>query len=83
MTLPSGWATATRSYDDQGFPVSTSAPEAPPVAGGAQSQQQNSKVGSKTAAENGAGPSAGMASCGLWLLLAAPLLAFVAGVAVI
>ncbi|KAG6363189.1 hypothetical protein INS49_008285 [Diaporthe citri] len=81
VTLPSGWATATRSYDDQGFPVSTSAPEAPPVAGGA--QQQNSKVGSKTAAENGAGPSAVMASCGLWLLLAAPLLAFVAGVVVI
>lgn len=85
MTLPSGWATATRSYDDQGFPVSTStsAPEAPPVAGGAQSQQQNSKVGSKTAAENAARPSAGMASCGLWLLLTAPLLAFVAGVVII
>lgn len=64
--------------------MSTSAPEAPPVAGGAAQQQQNSKVGSKTAAENGAaGPSAGMASSGLWLLLAAPLLAFVAGVVVI
>lgn len=83
MTVPSGWATATRSYDDQGFPVSTSAPEAPPVAGGAQSQQQNSKVGSKTAASNGAGSSAGLASCGLWLWLSAPLLVFLAGVVVI
>lgn len=80
MTVPSGWATATRSYDDQGFPVSTSAPEAPPVAGGAQSQQQNSKVGSKSAASNGAGSSA---SCGLWLWLTAPLLMFLAGVVVI
>lgn len=81
MTLPSGWATATRSYDDQGFPASTSAPEAPPVAG----QQQNSKVGSKTAASNGAGPSAGVASRGQWLLLTtAPLLMmFLAGVVVI
>lgn len=84
MTVPSGWATATRSYDDQGFPVSTSAPEAPPVAGGAQSQQQNSKVGSKNAASSGAGSSAGMmASCGLWLWLTAPLLMFLAGVVVI
>lgn len=80
MTLPSGWATATRSYDDQGFPVSTStAPEAPPLAGEPQSQQ-NSKVGSKTAASNGAGSSAGAAP---WLWLAAPLIMFVAGVVVI
>lgn len=81
MTLPSGWATATRSYDDQGFPVSTStsAPEAPPVAG----QQQNSKVGSKAgASSNGAGSSAGSMGW-LWLPLAAPLLMFLAGVVVI
>ena len=83
MTVPSGWATAARSYDDQGFPVSTSAPEAPPVAGGAQSQQQNSKVGSKTAASSAAGSYAGLASCGLWLWLTAPLLMFLAGVVVI
>lgn len=78
MTVPSGWATATRSYDDQGFPMSTSAPEAPPLAG----QQQNSKAGSKTSASsNGAGSSATMV--GLWLPLAAPLLMFLAGAVVI
>lgn len=84
MTLPSGWATATRSYDDQGFPVSTgtTAPEAPPLAGEPQSQQ-NSKVGSKTAASSsGAGSSAGAAAPWLWLA-AAPLFMFVAGVVVI
>lgn len=80
MTLPSGWATATRSYDDQGFPVSTSAPEAPPLAG----QQQNSRAGSKTgASSNGARSSAGnMSGLWLWLSLAAPLLMFLAGVVV-
>lgn len=78
MTLPSGWATASTSYDDQGFPVSTSAPEAPPLAGEPQGQQ-NSRAGSKTAAENSAGSSAGTAPCGLWLCLTAPLLVFLAG----
>lgn len=77
MTQPSGWATATRSYDDQGFPVSTSAPEAPPLA---PQSQQNSKVGSKTAASGGAKSYAPLAPCGLWLWLTAPLLMFFAGV---
>jgi hypothetical protein len=81
MTLASGWATATRSYDEQGFPVSTStsAPEAPPVAG----QQHNSQVSSsRTGASNGGG-SVSASMVGLWLPLAAPLLMFLAGVVVI
>ncbi|KAI3397857.1 hypothetical protein diail_10258 [Diaporthe ilicicola] len=70
LTVPSGWATASKSYDDQGFPVSTSAPEAPP--------QQNRRAGSKSAVSSGAGP-ASTVPCGLWLRLTAPWLLFLAG----
>ncbi|KAL1878749.1 transglycosylase [Diaporthe australafricana] len=69
LTVPSGWATATKSYDDQGFPVSTSAPEAPPLAPADPQSQQNSRAGSKTAVSN-----ASTTPCGLWLQLTAPLL---------
>lgn len=87
MTQPSGWATATRSYDDQGFPVSTgasasAAPEAPPLAG---QQQQNSKAGGS---KSGSGSSSGStrsfsADQSSGMLLAAPLVMFLAGVVVV
>ncbi|KAJ0121532.1 glycoside hydrolase family 16 protein [Diaporthe amygdali] len=74
MTVASGWATASKSYDDQGFPVSTSAPEAPPLA----AADPNSRAGSKTAVSGGA-RSASATPCGLWLQLTAPLVLFLAG----